>query len=85
MRHFSRTLKKVGRVVVDQSASRTAAFMVSCPITCRSHREFLATVVLVNNNPKNSHENAKKSSKNFKLSIQNVASTGTNLYQKYGF
>ena len=45
MRHFSRTLKKVGRVVVDLSAGRTAAFMVSCPSACRSHREFIATVV----------------------------------------
>ena len=45
MRHFSRTLKKVGRVVVDLSAGQTVAFMVSCPSTCRSHREFIATVV----------------------------------------
>ena len=35
--------------------------------------------------PKNAHKNAKKSSKNFKLSMRNAASTGTNLCKKYGF
>ena len=33
-------------------------------------------------NPKNAHKNVQKSSKNFKPSIHNVVSTGTNIFAK---
>jgi len=40
---------------------------------------------LAHKNQKNAPKNAKKRCKNLKLSIHNVASTGTNLCKKHGF